>query len=546
MPRCRLALRLAVCSLLVSATLVGTAAGPAPAATCTDPFTQAFREEVALRHPGQRVTASVHDVRTGCWYDLAPGLTMQTASVIKAQFLAGALLRAQDQGRAVSAWEHERIGPMMAVSHNPPASDLFVHLGGVGGQEHLDTRFGLTSTTSTSKWGATVSTARDRTLLALRLLHGGGPLDAGRRAEAWRWMSSVHPTQTWGITAGVPSGWSVALKNGFYPAAGTPRWRVGSSGFVRNDATRSGYAVTIMSDQNPDHETGQRLVELVAKRVNAVLTDGAPAVRAVDRSQCVQTRSGETWPGVAARLGTGDVAGVRWVSGGPTSPLTGMRACRVDLAPPPYDPQGPNARYVRAMFVTFLGRAASEDETRHHATALDAGTVTRSGFARTLATSAEWLDRQITEIYLVALDRPPDADGAWFWRQQVASGTSITAVGVHVFASREFLDRSGGTHGGFVDQLYLRLMGRSSDSAGKQYWLDRLRAGATRATVAHAFYASVESRRDRVRRTYLDVLGRRADPAGLAYWSDRLRFHDDVVLAAALAVSDEYYAATQS
>ena len=544
MPRRRLVTRLAVClALLASTWVLGVA--PAPAAGCTDPFTPAFRDAVAQQYPGQRVTASVYDTRTGCWYDLAPGVAIQTASVIKAQFLAGVLLRAQDQGRAVSPWERDRIAPMMVVSLNPPASDLFVSLGGVAGQEQLDERFGLASTTSTSKWGATVSTARDRTLLALRLLHAGGPLHPDRRAEAWRWMSGVHPTQTWGITAGVPAGWSVALKNGFYPTTGTPRWRIGSSGFVRNDASGSGYAVTIMSDQNPDHETGQRLVEMVAKQVNAALTDGTPAARAVDRSRCVQTSSGETWGGVASRLGTDDAAGVRWASGGPTSPLAGMRACRPDLAPPPYDPQGPNAHYVRAMYVTFLGRTATEDETRYHATALDGG-ASRPAFAHTLATSREWLDRSITAIYLVALDRPPDSTGLAYWRQQVAQGTSISAVGVHVFASDEFLHRSGGTLAGFVDQLYLRLLGRASDDDGQRYWLEQMRRGATRASVAHAFYASVESRRDRVRSTYLEVLERPADADGLTYWTDRLRFHDDVVLAAALAVSAEYFEKAQS
>lgn len=524
---------------------VAPVAEQAEAATCPDVFSPEFRDEVARRYPGQRVTAAVYDTRSGCWYDLHPGTTMQTASVIKAQFLAGVLLRAQDEGRDLGRWERDRVHPMMALSHNPPASDLFVSLGGVAGQEALDERFGLTATSSTSKWGATVSTARDRTLLALRLLHGGGPLDHWRRAEAWRWMTGVHPTQTWGITAGVPSGWTVALKNGFYPTSGAPRWRVGSSGFVRHDATGGGYAVTIMSDQNPDHETGQRLVELVAKRVNAMLTDGTPAARAVDRSQCVQTWSGESWSGVAARLGTSDAAGVRDVSGGPTTPLAGMRACRPDLAPPPYDPQGPNAHYVRALYVTFLGRSATEDETKWHATALDGGTATRSSVARSLATSTEWLDRNIAAIYQSALDRPPDPEGAAYWRERVRAGLGIPFVGVYVFASDEFFQRSGSTASGFLDQLYRRLMGRAPDGPGKDYWLTQMRRGVTRSEVAFSFYASVESRRDRVRHTYREVLGREADAGGLEYWADQLLRHDDVTLAVALAVSEEYFQRSQ-
>ncbi len=133
-------------------------------------------------------------------------MQVETASTIKAQFLAGVLLTAQDEGRPVTAWERMRIAPMISLSHNPPASELFVSLGGTAGRERLDDRFGLTATTSTSRGGATSTTAHDRTLLALRLLHGGGPLAAAGRAEAWAAMTAVHPSQQWGITRRCPCG----------------------------------------------------------------------------------------------------------------------------------------------------------------------------------------------------------------------------------------------------------------------------------------------------------------------------------------------------
>ena len=82
-------------------------------------------------------------------------------------------------------------------------------------------------TTRTSRWGLTTSTAEDRTRLATALLHGGGPLAAPHREEAWRTMTAVHPTQQWGLSAGVPSGWTVAS----HPAIGSsgpvgkPGWR---------------------------------------------------------------------------------------------------------------------------------------------------------------------------------------------------------------------------------------------------------------------------------------------------------------------------------
>lgn len=516
----------------------------AAADSCVDPFTPELHAAIQRDFPGQRVTASVHDVQTGCWHHLAPDTVITTASVIKAQLLAGVLLRAQDEGRPLTEWERARIDPMMALSHNPPASDLYVSLGGAPAQERLDERFGLTATTSTPRWGLTTSTAQDRTRLAVALFHAGGPLDDAARAEAWRTMTAVHPTQQWGITAGVPEGWTVALKNGFYPTAGTPRWRIGSSGFVRQDATGEGYALTVMTDQNPDHETGQRLVELVSRAVAGALTVGDPAARAVDRSICTATSGGESWSQVAARLGTGDVAGVRSVSGGPDQPLAGMRACRPDLRVV-FDPDGPTAHHVRAAFQLFLGRQPSDHELEQHTLALDGAQIGRFAHARSLATSLEWVGRSIDALYRSALGRPAEPEGLRYWRDQVAAGLRITDLGALLYGSDELYTAAGGTDGGFVDRLYQDLLHRDPDPDGRTYWLDRLATGTVRTVAAASFYRSVESRRDRVVATYLAVLGRHPDPGGLDHWADALRHVDDVALAAHLAASEEFFQAAQ-
>lgn len=535
------------CAVAVAVGLLTVAVpGPDPAAasSCVDPFTPELHAAIERDFPGQRVTASVHDARTGCWHHLAPDTVITTASVIKAQLLAGVLLRAQDEGRSLTEWERARIQPMMALSHNPPASDLYVSLGGATAQERLDERFVLTATTSTPKWGLTTSTAQDRTRLAVALLHAGGPLGEATRAEAWRTMTAVHPTQQWGISAGVPAGWTVALKNGFYPTSGTARWRIGSTGFVRHDATGGGYALTVMTDQNPDHETGQRLVELVSRAVADALTDGEPASRPVDRSICTAASAGESWSQVASRLGTSDAAGVRSVAGGPDQPLAGMRACRPDLQVV-FDPDGPTAHHVRAALQLFLGRQPSDDELEQHTVALDSGRIGRLEHARSLATSLEWVGRSIDALYRSALGRPADEEGLRYWRDQVAAGLRITDLGALLYGSDELYAATGGTDGGYVDRLYQDLLHRDADSEGRAYWIDRLAAGADRTVTAASFYGAIESRRDRVVATYLAVLGRHPDAGGLAHWADTLLRVDDVALAAHLAASDEFFHAAQ-
>ena len=322
--------RLALVAVL-AALLPLLAGAPARAASCADVFPAAFAERLARDFPGQRVTASVYDTRTGCWYSLHRGLRITTASVIKAGVLGAVLLKAQDAGRGLTEWERARIRPMIQLSHNNPyVSDLYAHVGGVRGMDAADRRWGATATTNSTAYGATWTTAEDRTRVALKLLQGYGPLTPAYRAEAWRYMSSVHPTQQWGINAGLPTGWSTALKNGFYPMRGYG-WRAGSTGFAHS-SRGGGYAISVLTDGGSSQWQGMRLVETVSRRVAALLAGGSPAPRPFDRAVCTSTSSGESWAAVARRLHA-DAGGVRAVSGGNPSPLQGQRACSPGLRP---------------------------------------------------------------------------------------------------------------------------------------------------------------------------------------------------------------------
>lgn len=326
--------RLALAALLASTALVPLA-GPAGAGGCAQVFPASYAAALKRAHPQVRITASVYDVRTGCWYDLHPELRLTTASVVKAGVLAAALLRAQDAGRALTAREQALAGPMIRLSHNPPTASLYASLGGPAGLARYEARLGATTQTRySSSFGATLTSARDRTLVSLRLLRGGGALRPPARASAWRLLGSVHPTQRWGVSAGVRTGYEVALKNGFYPMRGNG-WRLGSTGVVRARGTDAGYAITVLTDRAPDHATGQRAVEDVSRRVASLLTGTGPVLpRSVDRAVCVQAAA-EGWPRLAARLGlAGARAGeVRSVSGGNPTPLRGQRACAPRLRP---------------------------------------------------------------------------------------------------------------------------------------------------------------------------------------------------------------------
>lgn len=84
--------------------------------------------------------------------------------------------------------------------------------------------------------------------------------------------------------------------------------------------------------------------------------------------------------------------------------------------------------------------------------------------------------------------------------------------------------------GEFVERLYQTTLGRPSDPAGKAYWIDKARSGATGADLAYGFWRSPELLRlsiDMTDEEYVETLyqaffGRHSDPIGLDYWCGRL------------------------
>ena len=264
-------------SVIVSATIAVSAATVSNPAlsqdVCAehDPFDGEFVESLDVLYPGKRFSASVYDARTGCQYDLNRDERITTASVVKIEVMTGVLLRAQDQGRALTAWERSKIDPMITESADTPTSELFIYLGGTAGFATVDERLSLTETElPPSVWGLTETSARDQVNLIRQVLIGDyGPLDEAYREEAWRYMTSVIPSQTWGITAGVEPRWTVAQKNGF---AGSSRgWRINSVGFVE-DLEGSGYAVSILSVGWSSVAQGTPAVEYISRQIATKLT----------------------------------------------------------------------------------------------------------------------------------------------------------------------------------------------------------------------------------------------------------------------------------
>ncbi|MBW5425897.1 hypothetical protein GKQ77_30775, partial [Streptomyces sp. BG9H] len=279
------------------------------------------------------VSVSVRDTRTGLVCDLASHRRYDAASVAKVLTMEAALLRAQEWGRGLTAWERRRIRPMITRSDNDATGRLWHDLGHAYLSRFLR-RVGTTATTlgPYGYWGLTRTTAADQQRLLGVLTGARGVLKPAARAYGLRQMAEVRGDQRWGVPAGMPRGLRAHLKNGWLPRA-VHGWRVHSVGvFTGGDRT---YRIVVLTHGNPTMAYGVRTVERVAQAVHRGLNKG----RAIGQALTPQSDISETPDGSAPPQG--DYAPPP--QGDFTPPKADLRQPEGDFTPPEEEGEAPAA-----------------------------------------------------------------------------------------------------------------------------------------------------------------------------------------------------------
>jgi uncharacterized protein DUF4214/Calx-beta domain-containing protein len=148
---------------------------------------------------------------------------------------------------------------------------------------------------------------------------------------------------------------------------------------------------------------------------------------------------------------------------------------------------------------------------------------------------------RVVRLYGAARDRLPDQGGLNFWIDALQNGQPLSGLASGFLGSGEFASRFGivSNSGAFVDRLYQNVLGRAGEADGREFWVNSLHAGASRADVLVAFSESGENKAgtaalvragiwDRseeaaeVARLYDTVFGRKPDAQGLAFWKGAL------------------------
>lgn len=280
----------AAVALVVAAVPSLAAVGPAAAAgddvcAALDPFDDAWVASYVASIGGAHVAAAVEDVSSGCTFRFGATDAFPTASTAKVEIMGALFLSLQDRGiTTLDAGTAARVRAMITVSDNDAADALYTRLGGAAALDAYGRRLGLTTTASGGySWGGIGTTPDDQLRLLRTVLVGGGALDAAWVAQARSFMQAVDASQDWGVSAGVPTGSIVAVKNGWLYNDGSfwgtaNRWRVNTTGMVQLPNGRR-YLLAVYGNEWTGMDAGIAALERVATRAAAAL--GAPRAQPV-------------------------------------------------------------------------------------------------------------------------------------------------------------------------------------------------------------------------------------------------------------------------
>lgn len=199
---------------------------------------------------------------------------------------------------ALAALEYQRAAPgppesgydfflreMIVTSDNWATVALLAMMGGESTVRRLLEELDLPSLArffSADDWGESAGTAAEIADLFAVLAEGPG-IDPVSRVRLFGLLDDVASDQRWGVSSGLDAalpGWTVALKNGWFPVdAG---WRVHSAGIVRDERGVPRFVIVMLSSEQPDFDYGVRGIEAVSRVIYAGLAQREAAVNAVE------------------------------------------------------------------------------------------------------------------------------------------------------------------------------------------------------------------------------------------------------------------------
>lgn len=182
-----------------------------------------------------------------------------SASVVKVMLLIAYLDRLEAAGEPLSREGRSLLTPMIEVSDNLAASQVYGMVGPEG-LEDVARRAGMRRFAPSPAWGDSTITAGD---LARLFARADRLVEHTRREYLRRLLSNVAPDQAWGIPAAAGERWETFFKGGWRPTAAGQL--VHQAALLERGGRRM--AIAVLSDGNPSFDYGVESVEGVAGRL---------------------------------------------------------------------------------------------------------------------------------------------------------------------------------------------------------------------------------------------------------------------------------------
>lgn len=254
---------------------VSRAAGMAAEAAEAADERLARRIQAELGERADDVSVVVHDRRTGLIIRHNPGMSTQTASIVKVMILVALIHERREDGRAPTAGDRALARVMITRSDNAAASTLLRRAGGSRALYELAARLDMDHTSASGAWGRTLTTASDQVTLMDAIVSGKGLPNRSDRRYVLGLMSDVVPEQAWGVGT-VPAGAHAQVKNGWAPLRpASLRWRVNSIGHVTGPGRD--YTMAMLSRRNVSEAQGRKVLNKVAELVYREIAAGSTA-----------------------------------------------------------------------------------------------------------------------------------------------------------------------------------------------------------------------------------------------------------------------------
>lgn len=238
-----------------AAAATSTTVPPAPA----DVFDAAAVAGYLAGQQSSNVTAAVFDADTGAISLYRPGVVEEEASIMKVDILATLLAQSQSADEPLTSDQMALAQQMIEESNNDDAQDLWDAEGGASAVAAFNQRVGMSQTAPNVEgyWGLSTTTAADQLRLLQTVAYPNALLTDASRTYEMGLMTHVDPTQAWGVSAGVPAGVTVAIKNGWLPLD-QGGWQVNSLGIIEGQGRD--YVIAVLTNP-PTEQQGIDAIE---------------------------------------------------------------------------------------------------------------------------------------------------------------------------------------------------------------------------------------------------------------------------------------------